>query len=67
MATPTPAVMPGARLSPAGAVAKLITELAEAADDGQEISLDVVDSLAALTGAYAALLTAQNTRKARMQ
>ncbi|MFE5752893.1 hypothetical protein ACFQ7I_04070 [Streptomyces massasporeus] len=60
----TPAHMPGARLSPVGAVSKLITDLAEVADDGREINLDVVDSLSALTNAYAALITAQGTRTA---
>ncbi|MGW7255899.1 hypothetical protein [Streptomyces sp. NPDC054834] len=60
----TPAAMPGARLSPAGAVAKLITELAAIADDGAAIDLDVCESVANLTTAYASLLSAQADRKA---
>lgn len=60
----SPADMPGAKLTPAGALAKLITDLADAADNGQVIDLEVIDSLAGLTTAYAALLTAQATRTA---
>ncbi|MFF3879041.1 hypothetical protein [Streptomyces sp. NPDC001978] len=64
MTTPNPTTMPGALRSPAGAVAKLIVDLAEVADDGKEISLDVADTIAALTQSYAALVSAQSERKA---
>lgn len=57
--------MPGARLSPAGALSKLIVDLSEVADDGTAIDLEVVDSLAALTTAYATLLQAQASRTAQ--
>ncbi|WP_180685338.1 hypothetical protein [Streptomyces gossypiisoli] len=58
----TPANMPGAIKTPAGAVAKLITDLAEVADDGSAIDLEVVDSLAGLVTAYASLLQANANR-----
>ncbi|MET8532394.1 hypothetical protein ABZV67_10655 [Streptomyces sp. NPDC005065] len=60
----TPTAMPGARLTVAGTVSKLITDLADIADDGRSIDLDTVDTIAALTSAYAALVAAQHDRKA---
>jgi hypothetical protein len=56
--------MPGAKPSVAAAVSKLITDLAEIADDGPAIDLDTCDTIAGLTSAYAALLAAQSNRKA---
>lgn len=64
MTTPSPSAMPGAKLTVASTVSKLITDLAAIADDGQSIDLDTVDSIAALTSAYAALVAAQHDRKA---
>ncbi|MGW1730112.1 hypothetical protein [Streptomyces sp. NPDC001999] len=62
--TITPAAMPGARQSLTGALATLITDLADIADDGSAIDLDTCDTLAALTSAYASLVAAQSTRRA---
>lgn len=56
--------MPGARPTVAGALQRLIIELSECADDGAAICLDTCDTIAALSAAYASLISAQHDRKA---
>ncbi|MFF1684761.1 hypothetical protein [Streptomyces sp. NPDC058254] len=64
MATPTPAVMPGAKLSLTGAIAALIASLATALEnDPDTLDLDGVEVLTGLVGAYTALLATQVQRK----
>lgn len=62
-----PANMPGAKLTPAGAIARLITDLSAIADDGSAIDLDVCSAVAELTSAYAQLLTAQTRREVKRE
>jgi hypothetical protein len=65
MSIPTPAVMPGAKLSLTGAIAALIASLASALDDDPgTLDLDGVEVLTGLVGAYTALLAAQSQRTA---
>ncbi|MER7809383.1 hypothetical protein [Streptomyces sp900116325] len=65
MTTPTPATMPGAKLSLTAAIAALITALAAALESEPDtIDLDGVEVLTGLVGAYTALLAAQAQRQA---
>ncbi|MBT2390372.1 hypothetical protein J7E87_13275 [Streptomyces sp. ISL-1] len=65
MTAPTPAAMPGAKLSLTAAIATLITSLATALeDDPKTIDLDGVEVLTGLVAAYTALLSAQVQRTA---
>ncbi|MER5894876.1 hypothetical protein [Streptomyces sp. NPDC001876] len=65
MTTPTPAAMPGAKLSMTAVISTLITSLATALDsDPENVDLDGVEVLTGLLAAYSALLAVQVQRKA---
>ncbi|GAA5704471.1 hypothetical protein Save01_05316 [Streptomyces avermitilis] len=65
---PTPANMPGAKLSATArertTLSALVVSLADALDSAEEIDLDGVEVLTGLLAAYVALLNVQRDRKA---